>query len=233
MSTLAQFRTAVAGELGLLNTVAGDQTQIDRWVNQGVTDVVGRSRCKVSSGTTSLSAGQADYTISGSMEILNAFVSFAGQNYQLQHVDTETLLNMRNASVAYTSPARYYAFNGADLLMIYPTPATAASATNPDSVTFYYVPYPTTLSASSDSPSEIPTEYHPAVEYFAFYRGATFTDDQSSQMGQQYLQQYEMWLRRLKKRVALSGGRTLARARIADGRGFPFHDRSRYPGGSY
>jgi hypothetical protein len=233
MSTLGQFRTAIAGELGLTNTTAGDQTQIDKWVNEGVADVVSRTRCKVGSATNSLSAGVGDYSIVGSMELLNVYVTFNGQQYPLQHVDTETLLEMRNASVVYTSPARYYAFNGVDLLMLWPLPVTAASATSPDYISFYYVPYPTTLSASADTPSDVPSEYHPAVEYYALYRGATFTDDTSSQMGAQYLQQYEMLLRRLKRRVALSGGRRLARARVADGRGFPYHDRSTYPGGSF
>ncbi len=188
---------------------------------------MGRTRCNVTSGTISLSAGVSDYANAvTAMEILNVFTTSSSQKYPLTHVDTQTLLDMRN-STFQSSPIRWYAYNGFDLFMIYPTPALA------DTVTLYYVPYPTALSASSDSPVDIPAEYHPAVEYYAFYRAATFSDDTSSQMGQQYLQQYELWIRRLKKRIALAGGRKLPRARITDGREWPFHDRSTYPGGAF
>ncbi len=230
MSTLAQFRSSVAGEVGLLNTVAGDQGQIDLWVNQGVTDVMLRTNCRVRCANLTLTAGTSNYTLPTSvLKIMTADQVSSGINYQLDQTSLEDILAMRRASSAYVSPSQYYAVEGSDLFLIYPTPALSS-----DTVTFYYVPRPATLSVSSDSPSEIPSEFHPLVEYYAFYRAATYTDDSSSQGGQAYLQRYEMLLKQMKRDVGLKGNHRLPRASVRSARQLlPFHDRSTYPGGSY
>jgi len=229
MSTLAQFRSSVAGEIGLTNTSAGDQTQIDAWVNQGVTDVLLRTSCQVRCANLTLTVGTSNYTLpTNILRIVSTYQVSSSISYQLQEVNLDDLLALRRATAGNVSPSQYYAVAGADLFLIYPTPASA------DTVTFYYVPRPATLSASSDTPSEIPSEFHPLVEYFAFYRAATYTDDTSSQLGQQYLQRYEMLIKQMKRDIGLKGNHRLPVASIgSQRRSIPFHDRSVYPGGGY
>jgi len=226
MTTLAQFRSSVAGEIGLTNTVAGDQTSIDNWVNQGVTDVMVRTNCQVRCANLTLTAGVANYTLPTSiLAIMTCDQVSSGINYQLEQAQLEDILAMRRASSAYVSPAQYYAVAGSDLFLIYPTPALSS-----DTVSIYYVPRPVVLSASSDSPSEIPSEFHPLVEYYAFYRAATYTDDSSSQGGQVYLQRYEMLIKQMKRNIGLAGNHRLPQASIRSLRQrLPFHDRSTYP----
>ena len=225
MSTLAQFRSSVAGEIGLTNTTAGDQGQIDSWVNQGVIDVMLRTSCQVRCATLTLTVGTSNYTLPTSIHrIVSAYQVASSVSYALEEVNLDDILEMRRATTANVSPAQYYAVAGADLFLIYPTPASA------DTVTLYYVPRPVVLSASSDTPTEIPSEFHPLVEYFAFYRGATYTDDTTSQVGLSYLQRYETLVRQMKRDIGLKGNHRLPRASVTNGRrSLPFHDRSKYP----
>lgn len=225
MATLAQFRSSVAAELGLTNTVAGDQTQIDQWVNQGVTDVMMRTGCQMESATAALSAGVGDYELGTSpLKIYDAYVSVGGNPYPVEYTSVDYILALRRSGLTAVSPMQYYAVGGSNLLMVHPIPATD------DTLYMYYTPRPATLSVSSDSPSEIPEEFHPAVEFYAFYRGASFSDDTSSQGGQSYLQQYELWIRRIKRWVGLKGNHRLPAAQIRRRSStIPYHDRSVYP----
>lgn len=224
MTTLAQYRTAIASKIGIDNTVAGDQPAIDLWVNEGVTDVVMRTGCRVRSANLTMAAGSNDYTLDTSiLRIIDAYVQVSSTSYWLDRVSVEEINMLRRTTTASSSPAQYYAVAGADLLMIYPTPATA------DTLTIYYIPRPATLSLSSDSPSEIPAEFHKAVEFYALREAADLTDDATAQMGASYQQLYEQWIRRIKKWVALKGHHRLPRATINHSRNtVPFHDRSTY-----
>lgn len=229
--TLTTYRTAIASEIGLDNSTSGDQTQIDKWVNEGVVDFVMRTGCYVTSATLSLSAGTADYSnaFTAAMDIKTIYTTSGGINYPIARVDIDTLLQMRQASTTYSSPTQFFAFAGANLLMVYPTPANAASSSTPDQLTAYYVPTPATLSVTSDTPTEIPGEFHPAVEQYALMRAAKYADDSTSQQGAMYAQEYERWVRKGCKAVAMAGSHRLAPMPRRDSRGVPYHDRSRYP----
>lgn len=222
---LTQFRSSVAGELGLTNTTAGDQTQIDAWVNQGVTDVMLRLNCQMEPATMSLTAGTGDYELdTGILKIYDAYVTYAGAPYWMERTSVDQILAMRRTTTANVSPAQYYSVGGGNLFMVYPSPITD------DTVTIYYLPRPATLSVSSDSPDEIPAEFHPCVEYYAFYRGGSFTDDTSSQGGAAYLQRYEALIRQAKRDIGLKGHHRMPPAEVRRNRStIPFHDRSRYP----
>jgi hypothetical protein len=104
-----------------------------------------------------------------------------------------------------------YALNGADLLMLFPTPVSA------DVLTVYYVPLPTEMSASGNDPTSatyggIPVEYHPALEEYAKWKMADYDDDSSSSMGAAYQAEYLRLVRDARKHLRQLGGRTLGRA---------------------
>ncbi len=225
MSTLAQFRTAVAGRIGLDNTVAGDQPDIDLWVNQGVTDVMMRTACQLLPGSMGLTVGVNDYTLDPAiLKIYDMYLLSSGVPYWLEFTSVDNILMYRRATVANVSPVQFYAVGGSDLLMVYPTPSLA------DTLYTYYIPRPATISAASATPTEIPSEFHKAIEYYALAQAADQTDDTTSQGGQTYLQQYELWIHRIKRWVAFKGNHRQPRAVVRRNRmAIPFHDRSTYP----
>lgn len=179
---------------------------MDEWINQAVTDVVLRTRCKVSSTTIAMSAGTKDYTLDTAiLQILEAYITSSNQDYALERITVEEILRLRRTTASNTSPARYYALAGANLLMVWPTPSAS------DTITVYYVPRPATLSSGSDTPSEIPTEFHKLVEWYALAEAADYDDDGSSGVGAYYLQRYEKGIAEAKKAIARKGRTRLAR----------------------
>jgi hypothetical protein len=225
LTTLAQFRSVVSSKVGLDNTTAGDQGFIDLWVNEGVTDVLLRTDCRVRCATLTLTAGTWKYTVDAAiMKIMKAWLTNNTGGYELERMAVDDIVAMQLASATAVSPAQYYGFDGSDFLVIYPTPSTA------DTLNIFYVPRPATLSLSSDTPSEIPSEYQKAVEFYALREAADMSDDGTSQMGMQYLQLYEQWIKRIKKWVQMRGSHRLPTATVRSTQNrLPFHDNSRYP----
>lgn len=206
MTTLAQYRTRIAAKIGTDTTAAGlDETLIDAWVNEGATDFLLRTRCKVESGTTTLAAGQYDFTIDTDILLIqDCYLSGTTQNYPMTQVTVHELLAMRQSLVNTAIGPLYYAVAGSNLFMVHPTP-TAAST-----ITIYYVPRPVTLSSGSASPDEIPAEFHKAVEFYALAEMADYDDDASSAQGERYRQEYEKWVGKARARILVNGERTLA-----------------------
>jgi hypothetical protein len=149
------------------------------------------------------------------LQIIDCYVTSATQTYSLQRVSHFELLSLRRSQTSTDSPVRRYATMGANLLLVYPTPAAS------DELTVYFVPRPVVLTAGGDIPSEIPAEYHPAVEYYALARLASMRDDQTSAQGQRYDEKYEAWVRKAKKTINLMGGSRLAPARVGRRRYVP------------
>jgi hypothetical protein len=195
---------------------AADEVEIDRRVNEGVVDFMLRTGIKVQQGNPTLTANEGDYTLDTDiLQIIDCYVTSAGQPYSLERVSHFELLALRRSQTSTDSPVRRYATMGANLLLVYPTPAAS------DELTVYFVPRPVVLTAGGDIPSEIPAEYHPAVEYYALSRLASMRDDQTSAQGQRYDEKYEAWVRRAKKTINLMGGSRLAPARVGRRRYVP------------
>lgn len=210
MATLANFRQSIAYELGLDNTTSStDQTEIDRRINEGVTKVLSRTHCKVVCADLTMTSGTWKYTLpTSSLAIKEVWITSSGQNYRLERVTTDEILDFRTSTTDSNSPSRYYAVEGANLLLVWPTPSAA------DTLEIFYVPSPATLSSSSDTPSEIPSEYHTAVERYALWKLSSAVDDVTSAQGQRYRDEYEQELYQLRKHLRNKGGRRLAPAKV-------------------
>lgn len=208
MATLTDFRLRISAKLGLDNTVAGDQGLIDSWVNEGVAEVLTRSRVNVAVGTMAMTANTFDYTLPSTiLAIDEVFITdIAGTKYSMYRKSPLELLQMRIGGTGGTPPVRFYALNGTSLLMVYPTPVAA------DVISIYYVPRPATLSAGSDTPSDIPSEWQKAVEYYGLWQGAQYIDDGASQQGEMFRKLYEDELAKLKRAAIHRGGRKLSPA---------------------
>lgn len=217
MSTLADFRTAVSALVGLSGEVGGnEESYVDRWVNQGIVDFLLQTQCHVNCATLSFSSGVSNYnlpTAALAIQDVTYQSAAASTTSRLQRVSPQEILRLREQSSNSSSVVSYYALNGNDLLMIYPTPSAS------DTLSIYYVPRPTALSVSSHDPSNesyggIPSEYHEAIEYYAAWKAADFDDSVSTQKGLMYQQQYLARLRQYRKAILRRGGRHLGRVII-------------------
>ena len=209
MSTLAQFRTEISNVLGLTTGAGDDQDFIDARVNEGVAKVLTRTSCKVLPATMTLTAASANYTLSTSiLSVIDVYLVGAATSEasQLARVTPAEMLGLRARNPIADSPVRRYAVDGGNLLMIYPTPTAA------DVIHLLYVPRPTTLASGTDTPSEVPAEWHDLVSYYALFRCADYDDDASSQMGDRYRALYEQGLLDMKKALNRFGGHRLAPA---------------------
>lgn len=193
MSTLATLAGNVAGVIGLTVNTA-DLTQSDGprvvgWTNDAVVDVLLRTHVYVAATTVALSANTSDYTLSSTiLAIEDIYLTSGGANYRVKRLATTDLINLRLFQVT-TSPMQMYALAGANLLLVYPTPAQA------DTLNIYYVPRPTALAAGGDDPSDashggIPSEYHYGLELYAMWKAADAFDDSSSSNGETYRRLY-------------------------------------------
>lgn len=158
--------------------------------------------------------GSGDYTLDSAIMDVKSW-SFAGSSLTVvpERVAVDEILRRRAWDLNGTNPSSCYALAGSNLLMVWPTPG------DDDVITVYYVPRPVLLTADSDTPTEIPAEFHPAVEQYALWKLASMTDDSSSSNGETYRVQYEGrdgrggMVARIKKHVTQKGGR-LGRAQL-------------------
>lgn len=202
---LTSLRTQVAAPLSLNTSDTDELALIDQWINDGVVHVLAETGAKVSTATAVVTASEPDYELDD--DILRILWIQTSDSYELLPSTPDEILRRRLNGVSDT--CREYAVNGANLLMLYPTPAAAAT------LTIYYVPRPATLASGSDSPSELPAEYHYAVVLYALWRGADYDDDQTSAQGSRYMQLFDAELARCKARQNKKRGRRLAPARVS------------------
>lgn len=222
MATLAMMRTEVLATLGLNpGTGTQDYVQATNKLNEAVVDVVLNTRCYITASTMNTTAGEGDYTMDAAImhiEYVTNEIS-GGNTYRLELVRPQDILEMRLSASSDRSPSRYFAVQGSDMFMLYPTPSAA------DVIKVYYTPHPTALSNPSDDPSSqtlggIPAEFHRAVVLYALSHLADQDDDQSSGQGVRYQQDYERMLVRIRKHVSFKGGTTLPGFRLKRPRRF-------------
>lgn len=210
MATLTDFRLRISAKLGLDNSVAGDQGLIDSWVNEGVAEVLTRSRVNVAVATMALTSGSYDYTLPTQILALDEIFitdSVSSVLYRMNRLSPQEILDKRIGSqLQGAPPTRFYALSGTSLLMVFPTPAAA------DTLTLYYVPRPATLTAGSDTPSDIPAEWQKVVEYYGCWQAGQYINDAPSQQGNTFRALYEDELAKLKKAALHRGGRSLSPA---------------------
>ncbi len=224
---LADIRNEVSRVIGLDQTAAGtDELLVDAWANEAVIDILLETRCYVASATTALTVGEGDYTLdSDILHVVDVHLTSGGVTYRLKQVSPQVLLDMRvttNSEAA--SPVSHFAVAGSNLLMVYPVPSTA------DTMTIYYVPRPTAMSAGTHDPSTttyggIPTEFHRAIVKYTAAEAADYRDDPTSQHGDRYRADYQRWIGKIHKFVNQKGYTETTAFEIR-GRSYPPHDPS-------
>jgi hypothetical protein len=212
LATFTVLKSRVSKVLGLDETASGtDDTLLGYELNDGVREFLLDTHINVNRSETTLAAATDDSEIASSVLAIEdiQITGSDSQIWQPQRTTPAEIMRMRRASSSATGPARFYALNGNDLLMFYPSLAVG------DVILMYYVPKPTEMSShdpSSETYGGIPVEYHPALIEYAKWKMADYDDDGSSQQGLVYQANYERLVRKALKRKRLKGGRALGRA---------------------
>lgn len=202
---LSDIRNRVAASIGLDNTASSAEQQlIDSWTNEACVDFLERTKVKVEQASMTLTAGQGDYELPASVLVINDITvtnAGDGQVLPLEPIPIEELMWRRRYPGA--TPVRYYAFQGANLLSLYPTP------TSPDTLNMYYVPVPGSLVNATDplTNTGIPPQFHGIIELFVKWKAGDYNDDGSSQNGMLYLQQYQLEVKKARGRIRREQGR--------------------------
>ncbi len=214
MATFTEIVTSVTRRTG-----NDDTTGIGEYINEAYVDVLVRTNCKVSSAALSLTAGVSDYSLDTAtiIEITEiAKITSGTVDYIPQRCTPQEILALR-ANSSSSSPTTRYATDGLTL-MIWPTPAAA------DSLTYYYVPRPATLTGT-DVPSYVPAQWHKALFWYACAEASDDRDDSTSAQGEMYRAKYERMLVEIRKNMNRMGGRRLPRATVG-ARSYAPHDNS-------
>jgi hypothetical protein len=195
---------------------SGDLARIDSWANEAVLQFLKDTKINVLQASLSLTAGTPDYTLDTDiLSFTDVWLdSASGQDGPLEPMDSREILRRRlGASTAGVSPM-YYGMQGANLLMLYPSPAS-----NSDKLNITYVPRPTsTLSATADTPSAsayggIPTEYHTILEAYIKWKACEAEEHKASENGQMFMAEYNTGIARVRRDLNLKAGAFKAPAR--------------------
>lgn len=192
---LATIRRRTARAIGLSASDSDDTTDIDSWANEAVEQFLKDTKLNVKTASMSVTASSGDYTLdSDILALADLWYEPANgvQEVLLEPVDSREIQRMRRLQVSADISPRYYALQGAHLLMLYPNPESSS-----DLLHISYVPRPTAaLSATSDSPSDatrgnIPTEYHPVIEAYVKWKAGEAEEHRPSESGMKFQAEYE------------------------------------------
>ncbi len=212
---LATFRTRISSSIGLDNTNgSAEQALMDSYTNQGVLDLLRKTRCFVDIDNMVLTANDGDYDISTNiLELIEVDILPAngGLYPRPMKVGLAEILDRRKLQpLASGVPPQLFCMSGSNLMSFYPVPSGS------DTATLYYIPRPTSMSNTADDPSltafgGIPAEYHDAIEYYAMWRSADYDDSMDAQ---NYLKLYQSRFREIRREVQRTGTTHVPRMQI-------------------
>lgn len=209
--TLADLRQRVSISIGMDNTDGSeDQEMIDAYVNEGVEQVLLDTKCHVETADLALTSDDGDYDLPDGILFVERVMSITTDgNRPLEVVAPEDIRWFRRTQSSSIPPVRYYAIAGTNRLMLYPTPDSSS-----DQIEMDYIPTPTAMTSSSSTPQYLPFWLHPLVESYAKWKCADLKDDQTSQQGARYQQDYQMGVRQARERVKRAQGRRRPQAQV-------------------
>lgn len=214
---LDNFRDRVARVIGMSSSDSGDLELIDAWVNEGVLQLLRDTKINVKTAAMGVTAGSGDYTLDTDiLAMLDLWYEPANgiQDVMLEPVDSSEILRMRRQVAAADVGPRYYAMQGAHLIMLHPLPASSS-----DELHVLYVPRPiAALSTTADTPAatgygNIPTEYHPVIEAYAKWKAGEAEEHRPSEFGMTFQAEYERGVAKIRADLNKKAGVFKARKR--------------------
>jgi hypothetical protein len=209
--TRGQLIQMVSAKLGLDRTVGTEERSLmEQWANDGVVDVLSRTRANVELAELDLVPGEGIYRLSHDvLALLDLSVVGSGAN-----VDPTTVEEMRRlrGNLGWAGPVRYVAVEGT-LMWVFPVPETV------EVLSYVYVARPEPMTTDNDDPGDptfggLPPEYHRAIEYYMLWQGAEYDDKQTALSPKDYRGAYEAECVDIRKRHRRKAGRKLSRIRV-------------------
>lgn len=223
--TLNDFRTRAARVSGMSVSDSGDLALIDSWSNEAVVQFLRDTKVNVQKASLAVTASSGDYTLDTDiLSFVDIWIESAGNtgDVLLEAVDSAEITRMRNYESADDITSRYYALQGANLLKLYPLPASSS-----DVLHIEYVPRPAnSMTATSHDPSNstyggIPTEYHPTIEAYVKWKACEAEEHKPSDNGLQFQAEYERAVAKIRADMTRKAGVMKSRAVWGRRRRFP------------
>lgn len=243
----------VSRSLGLDDTpVAADNTAdelilMQRWVNRGIADILGETRCYLDEADMPLDAGVSSYRIDPGILCVDEITApdVNGQPYTLMEVPNQTITEMLASGYVVVPGTPSHYFCRGDYLRVAPLPSSDVT------IHYFFVPKPkpvpedgTTVSDGADLSSPewggIPEEFHDAITAFVMWQGAQYDDKgggfyrgHAFAPGSAYQAIYQDMIKNIRKQLRGKGSRGMHPARIGyPDRGGPGFRNDQYPGWS-
>lgn len=206
---LDDYRTRVARVVGMSASDSDDLALIDSWVNEGVVQFLKDTKVNQLTAVLAVTAGSADYTLDDDILAMTDLwyePADGSTNILLEPVDSGEVIRMRMAQGAVEASPRYYALQGAHLIMLFPNPVSSS-----DELHLVYTPRPAAMSATADAPSDsakgnVPDEYHHVIEAYAKWKAAEAEEHKPSQFGLAFQAEYEKGVAKTRSDMNKKGG---------------------------
>lgn len=206
---LNDFRTRAARVSGMSTSEAGDLSLLDSWANEAVVQFLKDTKINVRSAALALTADQGDYTLDTDiLSFMDVWIEPASGQWDtmLDPIDSSELIRRRNLTASAETTVRNYALLGAHTLMLYPNPQSSS-----DVLHILYVPRPSAMSVTSDTPSatangNIPEEYHTLIESYVKWKACEAEEHRGSDNGLQHQATYERGIAKVKGELNRKAG---------------------------
>ena len=220
--TVLQLQTRVARAIGLSLSVSADTALMLGWYNDAVEQFLRETKINVRPAALSVTAGQSDYTLDDDIMSMQAmwFQPAQGSTAMMLPITPEEMYARRMVTQA-GGPPNYYSLSGAHTLLIHPAPSS-----NSDTIHILYVPRPTAMAASSDSPAatamgNIPSEYHVLLEAYVKWKAGQAEEHRPSENGLQYQSEWERGITSVKGELKRKAGAVIGSVRMGRGHVHP------------
>lgn len=226
-TTYTKLQTAVQAL-----AVSSDSTSAQDYINDGYIDIAARCDLGATFVTKTLTANQtkysfaSDFSLSGVLKINELRYTQSGASANFAIVNASSLREVLDLnSAAITGWTRAYAFDGVDTIILAPAPLSG------DTITIYYVPTPTALSAGADVPSAIPSQWQERL--LVSYGVSRLAEVESPDLAETYRGKYELYLQQFRQFLTDRQSNTARMTRVGypNRPNMPFHDRSTYYSG--
>lgn len=193
---VAEFALRVTHAIGIDAATANSATSQEytlflSWLNEAVIQFLRKTKVFKRTAVMAVTAGTGDYTLDSDILAFEdvSYEPATGTQRMLKQIDSWQIRDMRVLSDTTTEP-EFYAYEG-QTIMLYPAPRSSS-----DEIHIVYVPRPAALAATADAPSAtanggIPAEYHTHLESYVKWKAAEHANDQASQNGAVFQQQFE------------------------------------------
>lgn len=196
--TKGALRDRVASKIGMSGSA--ELTLLEGWVDEAIEQYMVETKAIVREGVMTMTNGVTDYLIpiANILSFSKVWVVPAAPNdsqyVELEQLSSSAMLQKRRYVYTGDHP-RSYELLGMDLIRVFPTPDGT------ETMHILYVPTPPPLANTDDlTLAGVVLPDHPICEEYVSWKAADWDDDTSSKIGMAYQQNWEVGIRKAKRR---------------------------------